>query len=197
MALSNKRYVYLAGKIKIGHGATGYRAIIAPILQKFGLYSLDPLRGKYNLPNWLQLDANEVVVRDLQDIQRSHVVIAVMMKCEDSSFGTPCEIMYAWQRQIPVVLITDEKYLAEHFWTRSLCSRVRLVLPTENLDDVLVEIAQQVGYWYGADAEEEVYAKPELVQKLTPVMVDNCPGGCGQSVANCECLGHSNERIQY
>lgn len=159
-----KRFIYLAGKIKVGHDATAYRSLIAPILKKYGISSLDPLRGKYSMPSWDTLSANEVVVRDLQDIQRAHVLLAVMMKCEDSSFGTPCEVMYAWQRQIPVILITDEKYLADHFWTRSLCSNIFLVDTNkgDKFEDVLRKAANHIGHWYGATVEQEVYDKPAL-----------------------------------
>jgi len=205
-----KRFAYLAGKIKVGHGATEYRALIAPILRKYGIDSLDPLRGKYRLSGWSDLSPNEVVVRDLQDIQRAHVVIAMMMKCEDSSFGTPCEIMYAWLKQIPVVMITDEAYLMGHFWTRSLCSHLRLVQPHEKLDQILIETAQHVGNWYGSNIEEEVYCAPAMNPTITgntsisPVFDDtrcnpeNCAGCehcqcriCGDSLP---CNAHENDR---
>lgn len=170
MALSDKRYCYLAGKIKIGHGATGYRAKIAPLLQKAGIHSLDPLRGKYTMQDWQSLSANEVVIRDLQDIDRAHVVLAVMMKYEDSSFGTPCEIMYAWQRQIPVILITNERYLANHFWTKSLCSNIFFVDEEagDDFDTVLMKAAEHVGHWYGETVEQEVYNDPQLAQENKP-----------------------------
>jgi nucleoside 2-deoxyribosyltransferase len=165
--------VYLAGKIKLGHGATGYRGIVAPILRQYGIDSLDPLRGKYDMPSWASLNPNEVVVRDLQDIDRAHCVLAVMMKCKDSSFGTPCEIMYAWMRRIPVVMITDEPYLAEHFWPRSLCSHIILVDPNTDemptFDLALREAANHIGHWYGENIEEEVYHDPKLAQEKPAV----------------------------
>ena len=167
MPLSTNRNIYLAGKIKLGHGATGYRATIAPILRKFGIRSLDPLRGKYTMKSWQSLSSNEVVVRDLQDIERAHVLLAVMMKYEDSSFGTPCEVMYAWERRIPVILITDEKYLADHFWTKSLCSNIFFVDPDNgrDFDTVLREAANHIGNWYGEGVEQEVYNSPALAQE--------------------------------
>lgn len=164
MSIKDKRYCYLAGKIKIGHDATGYRARIAPVLRKHGIHSLDPLRGKYTMKDRQSLPANEVVVRDLQDIDRAHVVLAVMMKYEDTSFGTPCEIMYAWQRRIPVILITNERYLYDHFWARSLCSRIFFVYEDagESFDDVLMQAANHIGSWYGEVIEQEVYNDPTL-----------------------------------
>jgi len=164
---NEKRFIYLAGKIKLGHGATGYRATAAPLLRKHGLYSLDPLRGKYNLKSWNHLNSNEVVVRDLQDIERAHVVLAVMMKCEDTSFGTPCEVMYAWERRIPVILITNERYLANHFWTKSLCSHILFVDEQSGVtfDEILLQAIEHIGHWYGTTIEQEVYSNPQIVQK--------------------------------
>ena len=167
MAYADKRYLYAAGKIKLGHGATEYRAKIAPILREFGIFTLDPLRGKYKMKTWGHLSPNEVVVRDLQDIDRAHVVLAVMMKSEETSFGTVCEVMYAWERRIPTILITNEAYLAKHFWTQSLCSSIFFVdeAKGETFDDVLVKAAKHIGEWYGAAIEDEVYNEPTLKTK--------------------------------
>jgi len=162
MVYSNQRFCYLAGKIKLGHSATIYRAYVAPRLRKYGFYSLDPLRGKWAMPSWSSLSPNEVVVRDLQDIERAHVVLAVMMKCEDSSFGTPCEIMYAWERRIPTVLLTDEVYLSKHFWPRALCSHIIVVTAEKTFQQALDEAIDHIGSWYGDKIEDEIYSNPEL-----------------------------------
>jgi nucleoside 2-deoxyribosyltransferase len=193
MAFSNKRYIYLAGKIKLGHGATGYRAIIAPILAKFGIYSLDPLRAKYAMQSWDSLSPNEVVVRDLQDIDRAHCMLAVSMKCEDASFGTPCEIMYAWMQRTPVILITNEAYLAKHFWVRGLCSHVVFIDEEagETLDEALLKVATHIGHWYGELVEEEVYNNPTMAQEATPL------DGRGCDCADCAgCDGTCSQGIQ-
>lgn len=167
MALNDKRYIYLAGKIKLGLGSTEYRAKIAPILREAGIYSLDPLRGKYGMKGWSSLNPNEVVVRDLQDIDRAHVVLAVMMKSDETSFGTPCECMYAWERRIPIVIITNEAYLAKHFWVQSLCSNIFFVdeAKGDTFDEVLMKAAKHIAHWYGAAVEEEVYNEPTLRTK--------------------------------
>ena len=173
-SLVDKRYIYLAGKIKLGHGATEYRAKIAPKLREHGLHSLDPLRGKYNMPGWGVLSPNEVVIRDLQDIDRAHLLLAVMMKCNDSSFGTPCEIMYAWQRNKPVIMITDEPYLAKHFWTQSLCSNVFLVdySQGQTFDEVLNKAVEHICHWYGDKVEEEIYNAPKILQTKNSSVVE-------------------------
>ncbi|MFA7286949.1 MAG: nucleoside 2-deoxyribosyltransferase [Patescibacteria group bacterium] len=186
----DKRYIYLAGKIKIGHGATSYRAAVAPLLRKHGIFALDPLRGKYGMTSWKSLSDNEVVVRDLQDIERAHVVLAVMMKCEDTSFGTPCEIMYAWERRIPVILITNERYLAEHFWAKSLCSNIFFVdeVAGQTFDEVLMQAITHICAWYGAHIEEEVYDQPTLAQeKPSSVCKHDVNGLCTFGGVNMTC----------
>jgi len=165
MALRDKRYIYLAGKIKIGHDATEYRTKIAAKLRAHGLHALDPLRGKYQASGWSDLSPNEVVVRDLQDIERAHVVLAVMMKCGDTSFGTPCEIIYAWERRIPVILITNERYLADHFWTRSLCTHIFFIdeEKSQTFDSILESVVAHIGHWYGETLEHEIYNSPKII----------------------------------
>lgn len=200
MTTDSKRYIYLAGKIKVGHGATEYRAKVAPILLEHGIYSLDPLRGKYAMADWSALSPTEVVVRDLQDIQRSHIVLAVMMKYEDTSFGTPCEIMYAWQRDIPIILITDERYLADHFWTKGLCSKIFFV-DKENgqtFDKILLQVAEHIGHWYGREVEEEVYQNPQLTRnrsdnKLNVCECCDCDDALDESCSQCRPLGEETD----
>lgn len=177
--MNEKRYVYLAGKIKLGHAATQYRAQAAQELLKYGFHSLDPLRSKYMLPAWSQLTPNEVLMRDLQDIRRSTIVLAVMLKSESSSFGTPCEIMYAWERRIPVILITDEQSLVAHFWTRALCTNIFFMTHPDDFEKTLKEATKHIGYWYGSMSESEVYYKPAIIQEVTTQKSDTpklqCP----------------------
>lgn len=178
MTSKEKRYVYLAGKIKIGHSATEYRSLVAPILLTHGFHSLDPLRGKYTMESWNSLVPNEIVTRDLRDIDKADLVLAVNMQCKESSFGTPCEIMYAWLQHKPIIFITDEKYLANHFWVRSLCSRIFLIEDGHTINDTLVKVANYIGEWFGPNAEQEIYKTPKL--KITT--------GCKcKSLDDCKC----------
>lgn len=147
---------YLAGTIQCDHAATNYRAVAAKLLTEFRV--LDPLRGKKGILSQDAYTPNEILMRDLNDIERADVVLAVMMKAKNSSFGTPCEIMFAWQHRTPVILITDEEYLANHYWVRALCSKVFLVSDRHNtFDSALVEATRYVNEWYGSTIENEVY----------------------------------------
>jgi len=186
----SKCYIYLSGKIIKEHEATNYRGLVAKGLREFGFASLDPLRGKYNPDEWSKLSPNEIVARDLSDIDRSSVVLSVMMKSQDSSFGTPAEILYAWQKHIPIILVTNERYLTEHPWVKVFCSHIFFV--DEEKGDQLVltllSAVQHIGKWYGEAVENEVYTNPSLnkkaqTQNMTPVP-KFCNGDCGCS-RNC------------
>jgi len=189
-----KRYIYLSGKIIKGHEATNYRGLVAKGLRELGFESLDPLRGKYDSSNeWSKLSPNEIVARDLSDIDRSSVVLSVMMKSQDSSFGTPAEILYAWQKHIPIILVTNEQYLIEHPWVKVFCSHIFFV-DEENGDQLFVTLlnaVQHIGKWYGEAVEQEVYTNPSLnketqTQDMTPVP-KFCTGSCRCSES---CQGH-------
>ncbi len=140
--------VYLSGKISPGASSTYYRKDAAQKLRDAGFHTLDPMRGKHKKSSkWIDLNPSELIQRDIQDVLRSKVVLAVIMKDgRKQSFGTPCEISAAWLNHIPVVLVTDDKTLAKHPWTTHLCSRV-----FDKVDDALEYIID----YYG-ESEDEV-----------------------------------------
>lgn len=118
--------IYLSGKISPGASSTYYRKNAAQKLRDAGFHTLDPMRGKQKkITKWSELNPAELVQRDIQDVLRSKVVLAVIMADgRKQSFGTPCEISTAWWNHIPVVIVTDDKTLAKHPWVKQLCSRV-------------------------------------------------------------------------
>lgn len=193
--MNEKRYVYLSGKIIKGHEATNYRRLVAKEFRELGFESLDPLRGKYDSNQEQTLLPNEIVARDLSDIDRSSVVLSVMMKSQDSSFGTPAEILYAWQGHIPVILVTNERYLTEHPWVKVFCSHIFFV-DEEKGDQfilTLLNAVRHIGKWYGEAVEQEVYTGPSLkigtqTQDMTPIP-KFCSYTCGCRHSE-NCLGH-------
>lgn len=104
---------------------------------------ISPLEGKKvgEITNRV-FTANEIVSRDLTDIDRSDMVLAYISKDLPPNylmFGTPCEIMYAWKQGIPVVLVTDSHRLTIHYWTNVLCVRI--------LPDIQQALAYIEAYW--------------------------------------------------
>lgn len=134
--------VYLSGKISPGASSTYYRKDAAQKLRDAGFHTLDPMRGKQKkISKWIDLNPAELVQRDIQDVLRSKVVLAVIMTDgRKQSFGTPCEISAAWWNHIPVVIVTDDKTLAKHPWVTQLCSRV-----FDKVDDALDYIIDYYG----------------------------------------------------
>lgn len=139
-----KKYVYLAGKISIGDKNTFYRKEATKKLKGAGFACLDPLRGK-KYPTSKEFQPSEIVYRDLQDVKRSHVVLAVINEeGRKISFGTPCECMFAWMHHIPVVLVSNNEALRNHFWVKIICAR-----SFAKIDDAIDYI---IG-WFGNDEE--------------------------------------------
>lgn len=134
--------VYLSGKISPGAASTYYRGKVTQRLRAAGFHTLDPMRGKIKQTGkWSDYNPAELVQRDLQDVMRSTVVLAVIMKDgRRQSFGTPCEIMFANTRHVPVVLVTDDTTLQKHPWVKQLCSRV-----FDNVDDAVEYIIDYYG----------------------------------------------------
>lgn len=134
--------IYLSGKISPGASSTYYRKNAAQKLRDAGFHTLDPMRGKQKQgAKWSDLNPAELVQRDIQDVLRSKVVLAVIMTDgRKQSFGTPCEISAAWWNHIPVVIVTDDKTLAKHPWVTQLCSRV-----FDNVDNAIDYIIDYYG----------------------------------------------------
>ena len=128
--------VYLSGKISIAAKSTYYRKDAAKRLRDAGFYTLDPMRGKPDSKSWAEYKPEELVHRDVQDVLRSKVVLSVIMTDgRKQSFGTPCEIALAWWNHVPVVLVTDDKTLANHPWVKHLCSKI-----FDNVEDAITYI---------------------------------------------------------
>lgn len=139
--------IYLSGKISPGASSTYYRKDAAQKLRDAGFHTLDPMRGKQKQgTKWSDLNPAELVQRDIQDVLRSKVVLAVIMTDgRKQSFGTPCEISAAWWNHIPIVMVTNDKTLAKHPWVTQLCSRV-----FNNVDEAIDYIID----YYGASEDE-------------------------------------------
>lgn len=141
----NVKYVYLAGKISIGDKNTFYRNKAAEKLREAGFECLDPLRSKRDTSKWKTLEPSEIVYRDLQDVKRASVVLAVINEeGKKISFGTPCECMFAWVNHIPVVLVSNNEALRKHFWVKIICSRA--FAKVDEAIDYIID-------WHGNDEE--------------------------------------------
>lgn len=97
--------VYLAGPIAGTNDqqANDWRQRVRTVLDARGIGVLDPMardfRGK-EIEN-----VADIVEGDKRDIEQSDVVVA---NCWQTSVGTSMEIIYAWERRKPVLVIVPE-----------------------------------------------------------------------------------------
>lgn len=163
--MSFQHTIYLSGKITEKSATTFYREKVAKRLTLAGFRVLDPLRGKASISAGAQYEPGEIVMRDLQDVKRASVMLTVSMKTPGyTSFGTPCEVMYAWDNKVPVVFVTDDADLANHYWVRGLSARVFLI---KNLDKEMDEVLDYIIRWYGPDTEDDIVKdvrEPEITK---------------------------------
>ena len=66
-------------------------------------------------------DPREVVNRDLELIRDCDVLVAML---DFPSMGCACEMLYAHQNDVPVVVMTSSKTVADHYWIRALAAIV-------------------------------------------------------------------------
>jgi len=135
--------VYLAGLIDNDNkeSSTRWREKASTFLKKHCMTPVNPLRGK-DYSAWGSYEPNEIVDRDLMDINNCDLIIANMTIFENGRkipFGTPCEIMYAYTLGKPTIFISNNEKLRNHYWVRRLCSKVHT-----NLDEALDYIVA----WY-------------------------------------------------
>lgn len=97
-------------------------------LEALGYRVLSPLRGK-NVTSREKVDAgcyqfepNEIVGRDLNDIKQADLMVALQDK---PSIGTAMEICFSRAvRDIPVIVVTRNKKVANHYWIRFFATKI-------------------------------------------------------------------------
>lgn len=121
----HKPVVYLAGPIsQVSHDeASTWRAVVAGELDKLGIDSLDPLRGKhrflahkpagdveYTARNH-GITPQQIVIRDKADIRKSDLVLVNFLDVAKRGlmvFGSTMEISYAADQGKPVIIVTND-----------------------------------------------------------------------------------------
>lgn len=112
-------------------------------LEKLGFIVRSPIRGK--VLTSLEMvekeeyiyEPGEIVIRDLWDIDRAELVVAMPM---DGSIGTFMEIFYAAHiKHIPVIVVAESSRIKLHYWIRFLAAKI-----VPNLDEAINYIQR----WY-------------------------------------------------
>lgn len=122
----SKHYIYLAGPITglTYKGSTDWRNEVAEVLNSEKIECLSPMRGKDYLANAGVLtagtydgtltQAKSINRRDYFDCTRSTVVFVNLLGTTRISVGTVMEIAWAYQKQIPTVVIMEPDNMHHH-----------------------------------------------------------------------------------
>lgn len=125
--------------------ASGWREQAKEYFEQYGITTLNPLDGKEDLRSLSGLDRQkqflpqELILRDLRDIDNSDVVLVELAWFDNTYIGTLMEIFYAWEHRKPVIAWTGVNYLHERSWLPGLITK-----SYSSLDDALDYI---VNYW--------------------------------------------------
>lgn len=129
------RYVYLAGPVTglTFAAATEWRQQMAAFFRTVtpDVRALDPLRGmiardfdaheSLHSTDSAQCTIAHYMARDLQDIDRSQLVLANLLDMEEPSIGTMIELGYARAKNVPILVAAAEPL---HPWVELLAVRV-------------------------------------------------------------------------
>jgi len=98
------RLVYLAGPIyDCDDTCVEWRKAAAGILRSKKIMSLSPMNSDYRGKEGNPIIRKKIVERDKKDIFMSDTILAL---CEQPSFGTAMEVMFAWSLQKQVIAVT-------------------------------------------------------------------------------------------
>jgi nucleoside 2-deoxyribosyltransferase len=140
--------VYLAGPIKgLNYDeAVTWRETAKKQLKEAGIDAFSPMRAKNYLKNDKNIDSSDsnysmyplsvppaVVCRDMNDCTKRDALIVYLKGAKAVSIGTVCEIAWAAQARIPIVLVMEkEGNPHEHMFVRQLCN-----FQVESLDEAI------------------------------------------------------------
>jgi len=140
-----ERVVYLAGNIGnlSAKECTMRFEAGKEYLEDLGFAVRSPIRGKILTSieavekNIYVYEPNEIVDRDLWDIDHAELILAMP---KEGSIGTFMEIFYgAYVRHIPVIVVTESDKIRNHYWIKKFASKI---LPT------VEEAIDYIGKWY-------------------------------------------------
>lgn len=131
-----KHYVYLAGPITglSFTGAQDWRDLVTGALNSAKVECLTPLRGKEFLlsekaitmtsyPNVIA-SAKGITRRDMFDTLRSTCLFVNLLDSKRVSIGTCMEIAWAYQNQIPTIVIMEPDNMHQHAMVVEACTYI-------------------------------------------------------------------------
>jgi len=114
------RLVYLAGAIyEMDDTCVRWRKTVSALLRKKGVQSLKPTDADYRGKETIAGIPTQIVERDKRDIVTCDTILA---KCDQPSWGTAMEIMFAWSLHKQIIVVTSSmspwiRYHADYVFT--------------------------------------------------------------------------------
>lgn len=118
--------VYLSGPIYLDdkEATEGWRKQARKFFEYACVSVIDPCRSKATYDS-KYFTVNEILFRDLKDVDVADVILVNFLLKEDKlPIGTVAEIMYAWTKQKPVVIVSRDPRIVEHPWIRALSVKI-------------------------------------------------------------------------
>lgn len=129
--------IYLAGPISglTYKDCTDWRKDVARQLECYGIECLSPLRGKSFLKDKGKIhsgsyddgliSAKGITRRDMFDTLRSDAIFINLLGAEKASIGTCMEIAWAYQNQIPTVVVMEKDNIHnKHVMIQESCTYI-------------------------------------------------------------------------
>ena len=133
--------VYLSGPIYLNnkHETEFWRNEATKFLEQYGISTIDPCRAKATYqPEFFT--CNEILFRDLKDIDKADVVLVNFnLHGGKLPIGTVCEVMYAWMKQKPVVIVSNDPAIVNHPWMGALSVKI--------FKDINLALTYIVNFW--------------------------------------------------
>ena len=99
------RLVYLAWAIyEMDDTCVRWRKTVSALLRKKGVQSLKPTDADYRGKETIAGIPTQIVERDKRDIVTCDTILA---KCDQPSWGTAMEIMFAWSLHKQIIVVTS------------------------------------------------------------------------------------------
>ena len=134
--------VYLSGPIAglTYDEANAWRQDVEDKFALSGVKTINPLRGRFfSHADDETFDANEIVFRDLKDVQDCDLMLVSMPKQDRPSIGTICEIWHAYAvLHKPTILVTDDERFTKHPWIKVAVTKI-----FSSMDDAVKYIVER------------------------------------------------------
>ena len=126
--MNDKMSLYLSGLIDVENLDLTYnwRNEAIEYFKHYDVKIYNPLRNKM-LDKKPIFDFNEIVDRDIYDLQKSDIILVnfiVDEKIKKIAFGTPMEIALAYWLRKPIIFVSNDENVRRHYWVQRMSTKI-------------------------------------------------------------------------